>query len=111
MNNLYTSNVSLNSHVKYELSPILNNRSIFKKKSCNIYYDKYKSISSNNLLHIYFSILNNKKINTLIYIEYLYNNITLISISFFNNSNNNSQDKDKFKEKYSFLIVLIIMVN
>ena len=115
MNKILTSNIITNSDFNFDYSSFINNKSI-NEKNPNIYDYKYKSISTNNLLHKYF--LGNKKISTLKDIENLYNNITVISFSFFN-SNNYVEEKEKFKEKFQpflngtyfngYLDILLIM--
>ena len=115
MNKILTSNIFTNSDFNFDYSSFINNKSI-NEKNPNIYDYKYKSISTNNLLHKYF--LGHKKISTLKDIENLYNNITVISFSFFN-SNNYVEEKEKFKEKFQpflngtyfngYLDILLIM--
>ena len=99
MDNIYTSNIITNSEFSLKYSTFINNKTINDNVLSNMYDYKYNSISTNNLLNKYYSGLNNKKISSLKEIEYLYENISLISICFFNNNNLN-EEKDKFKQKF-----------
>ena len=99
MENINTSNIITNSDFSLKYSTFINNKTINEKCLSNMYDNKYNSISTNNLLNKYYSGLNNKKISSLKEIEFLYENISLISICFFNNNNLN-EEKYKFKQKF-----------